>query len=227
MSNTRPWILGAAALSVVLAVAGWFLLISPERGKVADLKDQRAAQVQRNQQLQLDIAQLKAEFASLPSKQAELAKIRQQMPSTPALPGLVRSLTSIANQSGAGLSSVSPGAPVSAAANGAAAGAAAGTAVPAGLVAIPVTVVVDGSYAQNELFLQKLQNAVTRAFLVQKVSVSVLDQASLSNDTPFKPSGNLLRTTISGQIFVLQDQPVATTAGTAAGSPATTTASSS
>jgi hypothetical protein len=225
MSNTRPWILGAAALSVLLAVAGWLLLISPERGKAADLKSQKTAQIQTNQQLQLDIAQLKAQFNSLPAKQAELAKIKQQLPNNPALPSLVRSLTNIANQSGAGLTSVAPGAPVAAASTTTttSTGATTSTAAPAGLVSIPVTVVVDGTYAQNELFLQKLQNAVTRAFLVQKLSISVLDTPSLSNNTPVVPSGNLLRTTISGQIFVLQNVAPAATTTTGTGSTTSTT----
>jgi Tfp pilus assembly protein PilO len=218
MSNTRPWILGAAALSVLLAVAGWFLLISPERSKAADLKAQRATQLDRNQQLQLDIAQLKAEFNSLPAKQAELAKIKQQLPNNPALPTLVRSLTNIANQSGAGLTSVAPGPPAAVAATTGATSAA-----PAGLVAIPVTIVVDGTYAQNELFLQKLQNAVTRAFLVQHLTIAVLDTPSLSNSTPAKPSGNLLRSTIAGQIFVLQNVAPAASGTTASGSTTTTT----
>jgi hypothetical protein len=223
MSNTRPWILGAAVLSVLLAVAGWFLLISPERSKAADLKHQKAAQLQANQQLQLDIAQLKAEFSTLPAKQAELAKIKQQLPNNPSLPSLVRSLTTIANQSGAGLTSVSPGAPVAASATTSttSTGTTTSTAAPAGLVAIPVAIVVDGTYAQNELFLQKLQNAVTRAFLVQKLSISVLDTPSLSNNTPVVPSGNLLRTTINGQIFVLQST-VPAASGAAAGSGTTT-----
>jgi Tfp pilus assembly protein PilO len=224
MSNTRPWILGAAALSVLLAVAGWFLLISPERSKAADLHTQRVAEEQKNDQLRLQIAQLKAAYKTLPAKQAELAVIKRQLPNNPGLPTLVRSLSSIAADSGAGLTSVAPGAPVSA--TGAATTTSAATAGPAGLLSIPVSIVIDGTYAQNELFLQKLQNTVTRAFLVQKLSISVLDQASLSNDSAFKPSGNLLRMSISGEIFVLQDVPVATAAaGSASGT--TTTASSS
>ena len=143
----------------------------------------------------------KAAYKTLPAKQAELAVIKRQLPNNPALPTLVRSLTSIAAASGAGLDLGGPGRP----------GRRHGSAVrrrraprrpPPGLMVVPVTIVVDGTYAENELFLQKLQNAVTRAFLVQKLSISVLDQASLSNDTPFKPTGNLLRTTISGEIFV-------------------------
>jgi Tfp pilus assembly protein PilO len=219
MSNTRPWILGAAALSVLLAVAGWFLLISPERSKAADLHTQRVAQEQKNDQLRLQIAQLKAAYKTLPAKQAELAVIKRQLPNNPGLPTLVRSLSTIAADSGAGLTSVSPGAPVAAPAVGSA-----GTVAPAGLLAIPVTIVVDGTYAQNELFLQKLQNTVTRAFLVQKLAISPLDTGSLSNDTPFKPSGNLLRTTISGSIFVLQDAP---SAAAATGAAATTSPASS
>lgn len=226
MSNTRPWILGAAALSVLLAVAGWFLLISPERSKAADLRSQRTAQVARNQQLQLDIAQLKAANESLPAKQAELAKIKQQLPNNPALPAFVRGLSAMASQSGAGLTSISPGAPVAFSATAAATGGAAAQA-PAGLVAVPVTVVIDGTYAQNELFLQKLQNAMTRAFLIQKLSISVLDTKSPSTDTPSTPSGNLLRTTINGQIFVLQDQAAAVTGGTGATAATSTTAPAS
>jgi hypothetical protein len=83
-------------------------------------------------------------------------------------------------------------------------------------------VVVDGTYAQNELFLQKLQNAVTRAFLVQHLSIAVLDTPSLSNSTPVNPPGNLLRSTINGEIFVLQSQASAVT-GNTAGAPTTTT----
>lgn len=222
MTNTRPWVLGAAALSVLLVVAGWFLLISPQRSKAADLKTQRVAQEQKNQQLQLDIAQLKAQFNSLPAKQAELAKIKQQLPNNPALPSFVRTLSSIAKESGAGLTSVAPGAPIS----GTSQTNTGGTPAPAGLVTIPITLVVDGTYAQNELFLQKLQNAVTRAFLVQKLTISVLETGSLSNSTPVKPSGNLLRSTINGQIFLLADQPAAsgTSTGTTGSAGTTTTA---
>src|SRR4051812_16978660 len=181
MTNTRPWIFGAAALSVLLAVAGWFLLVSPERSKAADLGSQRVAQEQKNDQVRLEIAQLKAAFKTLPAKQAELAVIKRQLPNNPALPTLVRSLTAIANESGAGLTSVAPGAPVPAV--GATTASGATTTAPAGLVAVPVTIVVDGSYAESELFLQKLQNQVTRAYLVQNLSIAPLDTKSLSNDT--------------------------------------------
>jgi Tfp pilus assembly protein PilO len=222
MSNTRPWILGAASLSVLLAVASWFLLISPERSKTADYQAQRVTQQQTNDQLRLDLAKLKAEKSELPAKQAELAVIKRQLPNNPALPALIRSLNSIAAESGAGLTSVAPSTPVSAATSAAAAG---GTAVvPANLVAIPLTIVVDGSYAQSELFLQKLQTKVTRGFLVQNIQIAVQSSKSLSNSTPPTPVGNLLRTTIAGQVFVLLDLPTTTTAGAAGvGSAATTT----
>jgi Tfp pilus assembly protein PilO len=222
MSNTRPWILGAAALSVLLAVASWFLLISPERSKAADYKAQRVTQQQQNDQLRLDLAKLKAEKSDLPAKQAELAVIKRQLPNSPALPTLIRSLNSIAAESGAGLTSVAPSTPVSAATSAAAAGGAAAGVVPANLVAIPLTIVVDGTYAQSELFLQKLQTKVTRGLLVQNIQIAVQSSKSLSNDTPPTPVGNLLRTTIQGQVFVLLDTPTTTTTATG-GSAATTT----
>jgi Tfp pilus assembly protein PilO len=221
MSNTRPWILGAASLSILLAVASWFLLISPERSKAADYHAQRVTQQQQNDQLRLDLAKLKDEKSNLPAKQAELAVIKRQLPNSPALPTLIRNLNSIAAESGAGLTSVAPSTPVSAATSAAAAGST--VTVPSNLVAIPLTIVVDGTYAQSELFLQKLQTKVTRGFLVQNIQIAVQSSKSLSNNTPPTPVGNLLRTTILGQVFVLMDLPTTTAGAAGVGAAASTT----
>lgn len=235
MSSTRTWSAGAAVISILLVVASWFLLIGPKRSDASALKAQRVSQLAANNQLKLDIAQLKAQNASLPAKQAELAVIQRQLPNNPALPTLIRNLSSIATQAGVTLTSIAPGAPTALSAAGTTAAgatgstAAAATATP--VVAIPVTIITAGSYAENELFLQKLQTAMTRAFLVQGLSMapggaSTSSGGGASTSTSTSTSnGDDLALTITGEVFVLQPAAVATTpATTAAGGTATTPA---
>ena len=93
-------------LALLLVIAAWFLLIAPERSNAADLRDQVSAQEASNEQIALKTKQLEAQFASLPARQAQLAEIKQQMPDNPALPSLIRDLSS--NATSAGVNSPSP-----------------------------------------------------------------------------------------------------------------------
>src|SRR6185437_10873583 len=102
------------------------------------------------------------------SKQAELAVVQQQLPAAPNLPTLIRNLTSIANEAGVSLNSISPSTPSAAVPSSGSAT----TATTNGLFTIPVTIIVQGDFASNELFLQKVQTEMRRAFLVQSLSIS-------------------------------------------------------
>jgi Tfp pilus assembly protein PilO len=227
MSTFRTWSVGAAVASVVLVLGAWFLLVSPKRAEASNLRAERVAQMTRNNQLKMDIAQLKAESAALPAKQAELAVIQRQLPSNPALPALIRSLSSIANDAGPTLTSIAPGQPTPLAAAQApvagspVSGAAAATA--SNVVAIPVTIVTTGSYAENELFLQKVQTSMTRALLVQGLTLADASSTSAGATSTTTAgassadSGDTLILTITGEVFVLQPPSAATaTTGTAA-----------
>ncbi len=211
MSQRRAWVAGAAAAMVLLIIAGYFLAIHPKIAEASDLRAQRVSQEQANNQLSLDIAQLKSEFASLPAKQAELAVIQQQLPSAPNLPTMIRSLTGIGNEAGVTVVSISPSTPSASAGN------------VTGLFAIPVTVVVQGDFASSELFIQKLQTEVRRAFLVTAIGVT---KASGTPGSSTPPANGTVALTVTGDIFVLQPNAVATTgtAVTAAGTTAGTTA---
>ena len=183
MTKTRTWSAATAALCVLLIVAAYFLLIAPKRAEAADLRDQTLAQDQANQQSRLKIQQLKAQYAELPTKQAELAVIKQQLPDNPALPTLIRTLASMADASGVTLVSLAPApptavvlaaapvvAPVVAPAVAPAAAPAAGAPVTAPVAAAPAapttslfgistTMIIKGDYAASTLFVQKLQAA--------------------------------------------------------------------
>jgi Tfp pilus assembly protein PilO len=223
MSNSRSWAIGAAVMSLVLAVAGWFLLISPVRGSTSTVRASQTSEQAKNAQLKLAIDQLKAEFSTLPSKQAELAAIKQQMPNNPGLPTLIRSLSTIAKNSGATLVSIAPGTPAAlSSASSFNATPTAASATASTVQAIPVTIIASGSYAENELFLQQVQNSMTRIMLVTGLTIAPGTKSGSASTSAAGSAddGSLLQTTINGQIFILPTTTAASTT-TASGTSAT------
>jgi len=231
MSRTRTWSAATAGVCVLLIVAAWFLLISPKRAEAADLRDQTMAQDQANAQTKLKTQQLKAQYAQLPAKQAELAVIKQQMPDNPALPSLIRTLSAMADASGVTLVSLAPAPP--APFTGAAAPSTAVVAPTAGapaaassgstqLLGIATNLVITGDYAASTLFVQKLQAAsatgagaaLNRAFLVQDIKVAPFAGTGTTSGTAKKGQ---VQTTISGQVFILKTAAIPTVSVPSAG----------
>ena len=155
-------------MGVLLIVASWFLLISPQRSEAASLRDQATQQAAFNDQIKLKTQQLKAQFASLPARQAQLAEIKQQMPENPALPSLVRDLSKYAGQADVTLQSVAPSTPAPLAARGAEHDDR--RRADTGIQQIQTTIVATGSYSELTLYLQKLQAQMRRAVLVDNIA---------------------------------------------------------
>ncbi|WP_426566857.1 type 4a pilus biogenesis protein PilO [Angustibacter sp. McL0619] len=204
MSKTRAWSAGAAVVGVLLIVAAWFLLISPQRSEAASLRDQVTQQENTNATVRLRTQQLKAQFASLPARQAQLAEIKRQMPDNPALPSLVRDLAKYAKAADITLVSVAPAVP--------APFVAAGTTATTGQVSstqqIQTTIVAQGTYAELTLYLQKLQAQMRRAILVENIQLA-------EDKTTNAPPGSL-QMTLAGKVFILDTSvPQASTAGQA------------
>jgi type IV pilus assembly protein PilO len=205
MAKTRSWVAGASVVALLLVVAAWFLLISPQRSEAATLREQAVQQQQANEQIKLKTQQLKAQFASLPARQAQLAEIKQQMPDNPALPSLIRDLSTYAEDAGVVLVSVAPANPAPFAATAAPVTTAAAPAAP--LQQIQTSVIATGSYAELTLYLQKLQSKMRRAVLVENITL-----AKANGDKV--PAGDL-QMTLATKVFVLDTQ-AATQAAAAA-----------
>ena len=211
-SPTSRWVAGAAGVCAALLLITWFVLVGPRRAEAADLTDQAASVAQQNDALQLRTAQLKAQFATLPQRRAELATLIGQLPVTGDVPRFVRSLDALADSAGVSLDGVTPaaGASLSAAPG---AGTAAGTAPVAAqqggldVVGIPMTVVVRGPYFKTVTFLKGLQSG-QRAFLVNGVQVAVAEKEVVL--------------TVRGSVFALPGAAAAID-GTAPTAAATTT----
>ncbi len=217
MTRTRAWSAGVAVGCLLLVVAAWLLAISPKRAEAADLRDQLVAQQATNDQTRLRTQQLKAQYAELPARQAELRVVARQLPAATQLASIVRTVTTMATSSGVSLRSVTPTLPETAVVAAAqAAGQAAGPAV----TPLSTKLVVAGDYASVTLFLQKLQAAapsprgttMERAFLVQAVNVA--PDAGTTGDAAGR--GRVVLT-VTGQFFVMHLTPVPTSTVVPAG----------
>ena len=236
MTKTRTWSAATAGLCVLLILAAYFLLIAPKRAEAADLRDQTVAQDQANQQTQVKTQQLKAQYAQLPAKQAELAVIKQQLPDNPALPGLIRTLSAMADASGVTLVSLAPAPPAPFAGTAVPAApvvapAAAGKVASAGTAAsgttqlfgIATNLVITGDYAGSTLFIQKLQAAsargsgsqLSRAFLVQSIKVAPFAATNVGTTSMAKKGQ--VQTTVTGQVFILKTAAIPTVSVPSAG----------
>jgi Tfp pilus assembly protein PilO len=219
MTTSTRYTLAAAALAIAVFLAGWFALIGPKRSEAADLGEQTVAAQAQNAALQNEIKQLEAQAADLPAQQARLAEIRTQVPDTPSLPSLIRSLTAIGKTAGVDVRSLIPGdvEAVLIAESTAATSSSSGETAEAGsttessstttteaaggdLVAIPLDIQVYGSYFDVEQFLNEAEE-LTRAMLITGINVVPLgDEAANPGD---------LDATFNARVFMTQAQAAA------------------
>jgi Tfp pilus assembly protein PilO len=178
-------VIGAVAAVVVL-LAGWVLVVKPQKSKVSDLNDQTAQQNSANSLLLTQISSLQSEQKELPQQQLALQKFSTEVPDTPAEPTLIRQLTTAAQRSDVELVAITPGTATALAASGAASasttstlGAAPATTSP--LYELPVALSIIGSYANIESFFNSIEH-LARATLI--TTFSVCPEVSAGVGTP-------------------------------------------
>ncbi|WP_380175607.1 hypothetical protein ACFEMC_09040 [Kineococcus sp. DHX-1] len=202
-NRNTVWVAGTAALALLMLVATYFLLVQPQRASASDLADQTQQVRDSNLAIQERTEQLKAQFATLGDEKQQLAADKASLPSSAELPQLLRQLDGYARTSGVTLTNVTPGSAEAFVADGAAAPAAASTAAstgatPAsGVLALPLSLQVNGSFAQVELFVKNVQADMKRYY-----AVSTLD---LQNG-----EGGVAAT-LTGKVFVMQEASASST----------------
>lgn len=214
VNKSQLWIVGTALTCTVIVLAGWFLLISPKRAEAADLRTQTESATQVNAQLELLIAQLKADFVELPQRKAELAAIKRAMPEQAQLAVLTRDVQALSTSSGVTLMSIAPGgltavvpelAPaVAVPADGESSSAPTVVALPAdtGLSSLAVTIDVTGSFEDAEAFLEGVQAEMDRRFLVDGLSIRAETAAEAGGGKPAVANGDVTFI-VTGRVFVL------------------------
>jgi Pilus assembly protein, PilO len=130
-----------AALVLLAAVASFFLLISPQRSKAAELEKEAASvreEITRLRSLSQQVQQAE------PIRVADLFRLTKAMPSDVDMPGLILQLNGIARETGIRFDSITPQPPVEA--NGA--------------LAVPINLVFQGNYFELSDFLYRLRSLV-------------------------------------------------------------------
>jgi hypothetical protein len=131
---------GVAGVAVV-ALAGYFLVVAPQRSKASDLKRQIASS-----QAQLVTLEAAA-HAGNPSQHvrvAEVSRLAKAMPTSPDIPDLLLELDGISRATGIQFKSITPGTPT--ASNG--------------FTVVPISLIFVGSYYNLNDFLFRLRNLV-------------------------------------------------------------------
>jgi Pilus assembly protein, PilO len=165
-------VVGLVVAGVAVAVAGVFMVVLPQRSRASSVQDEFA-------QTQTQILTLQAtRGGALPSGSGQIFELSRAMPDSADMPGILLALTRATTASSTSLASVRPAAPVQLA---------------DGSSALPLQVVVDGSFAGISSFLHILRSAVQvdgqsvrstgRLFLADSVDLS----ANSSAPTPGTP----------------------------------------
>jgi type II secretory pathway pseudopilin PulG len=163
-SRTNPVVVIGIVVGLLLyGVAGYFLLVSPQRAKASDLKRETAAIEDQIAQYRLLAAQARA---TPPIRVAELFRLTKAMPDEVDMADVVLELSNVARESGIEFDSISPQAP----------------AAQTGFTNIPITLEFDGNYYELSDFLFRLRNLVRvdsghldaqgRLFLVDSIAFS-------------------------------------------------------
>jgi Tfp pilus assembly protein PilO len=222
MNKMRQWSILTGVGVLAVFVAGWFLLVSPQRSSAADLHTQAATQQQANATLQSQVSQLQQQKNGLPEQQRLLEQIAAKVPNSPALPVLIRQLTTAARASGVDLVSLAPSTPAPVTSTTPVAPTA-GAATPAALMQIPLTIQVDGSYFNIESFFREVEH-LSRAMLVTEFSLTPVTGAGSGTTTTGGGAQAAAPGSITGQIkaTVFESPTVTAPQATTVAPPATT-----
>lgn len=110
-AKRSTWIGGTAFVAAVIAVATWFLFVSPTLASASDVRGQADQARQQNQLLEMKVAKLKSDFQKLPGYKAQLADLQKQIPLDADLSAYFLQINKIAEAHSVTLTSIAPGTP--------------------------------------------------------------------------------------------------------------------
>jgi type IV pilus assembly protein PilO len=200
---SSPAVIALVVVGVLAYLAaGYLLLISPQRSKSSDLKEQIAQTETQIEQYRTLSAQARA---AAPIRVADLFRLEKAMPNEVDMAGIVLELSRIARETGISFESITPQGP----------------AAQSGFQMLPVTLVFDGNYFELSDFLYRLRSLVRvrSGRLAANGRLFVVDSISFSESQKSFPR---IQASVVVNTYVYGDQPLPGTPGAAAAPPATT-----
>jgi type IV pilus assembly protein PilO len=168
VGRAARWYIAAGLSAVLVLVAGWFLLVAPQRATAEETQLMAESKEAANLTTEQQIASLKAQYKDLPDIEKQTAAIRTKLPQAPSMPSLIRQLSSLAKSSGVALVAVAPQTPVALTDSGPGQSS---LATPGQVNQIPLNIKVVGRFANVRLFLSGIER-LDRAVLVTGVNVT-------------------------------------------------------
>jgi len=160
----KLWAIGGAVVAVVVVFVSWSVFIGPRNAQAAEVQDRATAAEDRLIALQRKLVTLREDAADVAKFRAKLATDRLALPTTSAVPDLLRDLQAAATQTGVSVDGMSVGA-------------AAATEVPS-VSSLSIALTVLGTQPNLNSFLDKVQGELPRAVLIDS-----------ANSTPSGPDG--------------------------------------
>jgi Tfp pilus assembly protein PilO len=248
VNRSQRWSGGAAVVVLLALIAGWVLLISPQRAHASKLRAQAETQEQANLALQGTIEMRTVQAKDVIAQQARIAAIQQQIPDTVSLASYIRLLTAAAVAAHVDLKSIAPSAPTAVTLTKVTASAApapvpgatpapaptaptstgagttlTGAAATSALTGVAIQLQIAGGYFEIEQFMAKLQ-ALPRVTDVTSLTLApggaAAGPASGGTSTaPAVPAWQVLNASISLEIFMTTAPLSAIATGTPSPSP--------
>ena len=205
-SQAASWVAGTVIVSVLLAVAAWFLVISPKQDAIEVIKLETANVDSLNELTEIKIAVLKKQFENLDTYKAELAAIQVQIPTSAQLAEYTKEVASIAEANEVTTTTWAPGVPTGVVPMVAQEPGGVAVILPEvpGFVAVPVSMTVVGTYQNSLNFLEALQTGTQRLFLVATLDGVAQSAGEASGGRPATVLGDL-ELAVTGFTYVLAD----------------------
>jgi hypothetical protein len=181
---------------LVIALAGWFLAISPQRSRASDLDTQITeveTQISQARSAQMEAANFK------PVNAADIFRLSKAMPSDPDMSGVLLELSRVASETGIVFESIVPGATA-----------------PVGAFRVqPIDVVFNGDFYSLSDFLYRLRNlvAVQKGKLIANGRLFAVDKLQFVEGDDGFPS---IKAVLTVSAFLYGTGPVPGAAPTAA-----------
>ncbi|MBX9245863.1 type 4a pilus biogenesis protein PilO [Actinotalea ferrariae] len=99
-SKSAPWVLGTAFLALLILAGAYLLAIAPRLESAALKNEQTVGEEARAEQLEIQLAGLKADFENIEQFRTELSALRVQIPTEPGHSELVRRIQTLAAETG-------------------------------------------------------------------------------------------------------------------------------
>lgn len=159
----KKQILILVGILVLMLVAFFMLVWKPQSERIADLENQRTAEETKLQTAKTTLAMLEEKKRSAASVEADLVKIKKQIPTEADLPDIVDQLQDIANDAGVGLVSIKPGT----------------LAAKGDFSELQVNIIIEGSYVSLIDFLRRVETA-QRTFKTSTIDLKVKQYPDLT-----------------------------------------------